>query len=69
MKIMKKDITTAIATAPSHLNDKNIRAMQTLFLGYYTPADANWSYELHVINENNTPILVAARFGHIIAEG
>jgi hypothetical protein len=43
--------------------------MQTVFLGYYTPADANWSYELHVISENNTPIMVAARFGSIIAEG
>lgn len=69
MKIAKKDITTAIKTAPSHLNDQSIRAMQTVFLGYYTPADANWSYELHVISENNTPIMVAARFGSIIAEG
>ena len=69
MKITKADISNAIANTPSSLDKANIRAMRTVFLGFYTPRDANWSYELHVISFENRPILVASRFGHILAEG
>ena len=69
MRITKKAINVAIANAPSSLDKASIRAMDSLFLGSYTPKDANWSYELHVISVDNKPILVASRFGHIIANG
>ena len=69
MKILKKDIDAAIANAPSYLNKENIRSMHSLFLGFYSPKDANWSWELHAISVENVPILVAARFGFIVAEG
>ena len=69
MKIAKKDITEAIARTPSSLNEANIRAMNSVVLGYFTPADANWSYELHAISVDGAPMVVAARFGYIIAEG
>ena len=69
MKIMKKDITNAIARTPASLNDTSIRAMHSVLLGYYTPKDANWSYELHAISVDNQPMVVASRFGFIIAEG
>lgn len=69
MKITKTDISDAIANTPIALDKANIRAMQTVFLGFYTPKDANWSYELHAISVDNVPMVVASRFGHIIAEG
>jgi hypothetical protein len=69
MRITKKDITTAIARTPASLDKENIRAMNSVFLGFYTPKDANWSWELHVISVANKPTLVAARFGFIVAEG
>jgi hypothetical protein len=69
MKITKADIKQAIANAPANLNNEDIRLMQSVFLGFYPPRDANWSYELHVISVENRPVMVASRFGHILAEG
>lgn len=69
MKIMKKDINAAIACTPASLDKANIRAMNSVLLGYYTPTEANWSWELHAISVDNTPMVVAARFGFIVAEG
>ena len=69
MRITKKAIKAAIANTPSSLDNANIRAMDSLLLGFYTPKDANWSWELHVISVYNKPLLVAARFGSIVAEG
>lgn len=69
MKITKTDITDAIANTPISLDKANIRAMRSVFLGFYTPRDANWSYELHAISVDNEPMIVASRFGHIMAEG
>jgi hypothetical protein len=69
MKIMKKDIDAAIARTPASLADENIRAMNSVLLGYYTPRDANWSYELHAISVDGQPMVVASRFGYIVAEG
>ena len=69
MKIAKKDIMDAIARTPASLDKVNIRALQSVFLGYYTPRDANWSYELHAISVNSRPLVVAARFGYILADG
>lgn len=69
MKIMKKDVDAAIARTPSSLDDTNIRAMNSVLLGYYTPRDANWSYELHAISVDNQPMVVASRFGYILAKG
>jgi hypothetical protein len=68
MRITKTDISDAIATTPSSLDKVNIRAMRTVFLGFYTPRDANWSWELHAISVDNEPMVVASRFGHIVAE-
>lgn len=69
MKLTKKDITTAIANTPASLDKTDIRAMRSVLLGFYTPKDANWSYELHAISVDNTPMVVASRFGQIMAEG
>lgn len=68
MKITKADITNAIANTPSSLDKANIRTMKSVFLGFYTTKDANWSYELHAISVDNEPMLVVSRFGHILAE-
>jgi hypothetical protein len=69
MKITKADISNAIANTPVSMDNANIRAMRTVFLGFYTPKDANWSWELHAISVDNVPMVVAARFGSIVAEG
>ena len=69
MKITKKDISDAIANTPASMDKTNIRAMRTAFLGFYTPKDANWSWELHAISVNDIPMVVASRFGYIVAEG
>ena len=69
MKITKIDISNAIANTPSSLDKTNIRQMRTAFLGFYTPKNANWSYELHAISVDNLPMIVVSRFGYIIAEG
>ena len=69
MKITKTDISDAIANTPISLDKENIRAMRTVFLGFYTPKDANWSWELHAISVDNEPMIVASRFGYIVAEG
>jgi hypothetical protein len=69
MKITKADITNAIALTPASLDKANIRAMRTVFLGFYTPKDANWSWELHAISVEGVPMVVASRFGYIVAEG
>lgn len=69
MKITKKDISSVIANTPVSMDNKNIREMRTALLGFYTPRDANWSWELHAISVDNMPMIVAARFGHIVAEG
>lgn len=68
MKIRKKDINEAIARTPAYLDNVNIRAIPSVFLGYYTPEDANWSWELHAISVNDNPVVVASRFGSIVAE-
>ena len=68
MKITKADISNAIANTPASLDKANIRAMRTAFIGFYTPKDANWSWELHAISVDNVPMIVASRFGFIIAE-
>ena len=69
MNVTKTDISNAIATTPISLDKANIRAMRTAFLGFYTPRDANWSWELHAISVDNVPMIVASRFGYIVAEG
>lgn len=69
MKITKADISNAIANTPTSLDKTNIRAMRTAFLGFYTPKDANWSWELHAISVDGIPMVVASRFGFIVAEG
>ena len=69
MKITKKDVTEAIARTPASLDHTNIRSMQSVLLGYFTPQNVNWSYELHAISVEGQPMVVAARFGHIMAEG
>ena len=69
MKITKADIKQAIANTPISLDHENIRAMRTAFLGFYTPKDANWSWELHAISVDGLPMIVASRFGYIVAEG
>jgi hypothetical protein len=69
MKITKKDITDTIARTPVSLDKANIRAMHSVLLGFYTPRDANWSWELHAISVDNIPMIVASRFGFIVAEG
>ena len=69
MKILKKDINEAIARTPASLDNANIRAMHSVLLGFHTPKDANWSWELHAISVDNNPMIVAARFGFIAAEG
>ena len=69
MRVTKTDISDAIARTPSSLDKSNIRAMRTVFLGFYTPRDANWSWELHAISVDNEPMVVASRFGFIVAEG
>jgi hypothetical protein len=69
MKITKKDITAAINNTPASLDQANIRAMNSVLLGFYTPSDANWSWELHAISIDNQPMVVASRFGSIVAEG
>jgi hypothetical protein len=69
MKITKKDITHAINNTPASLDQANIRAMNSVFLGFYTPSEANWSWELHAISVDNIPMVVASRFGSIVAEG
>ncbi len=69
MKITKADISNAIANTPASLDKTNIRGMKTAFLGFYTPKDANWSYELHAISVDDVPMIVASRFGYIMAEG
>lgn len=69
MKITKADISNAIANTPVSMDNANIRAMRTAFLGFYTPKDANWSWELHAISVDNVPMVVASRFGYIVAEG
>ena len=69
MKITKVDISNAIANTPAILDKTNIRAMRTAFLGFYTPRDANWSWELHAISVEGVPMVVASRFGYIVAEG
>ena len=69
MKITKADISNAIATTPISLDKTNIRAMRTAFLGFYTPKDANWSWELHALSVDDVPMIVASRFGYIVAEG
>lgn len=69
MKITKTDITNAIALTPASLDKANIRAMRSVFLGFYTSKDANWSWELHAISVDGVPMVVASRFGYIVAEG
>jgi hypothetical protein len=69
MKVNKSDIVNAIALTPVSLDKANIRAMRSAFLGFYTPKDANWSWELHAISVDNVPMIVASRFGYIVAEG
>ena len=69
MKLLKKDIDTAIARTPRSLDNKCIRTMNSVLLGYYTPRDANWSYELHAISVEGKSMVVATRFGYILADG
>ena len=69
MKISKADISKAIANTPKSFDNTNIRDMKTSFIGFYTPKDTNWSWELHAISVANEPMIVASRFGHIVAEG
>ena len=49
MKLTKKDITNAIERTPASLDGANIRAMPSVLIGFYTPREANWSWELHAI--------------------
>lgn len=69
MKIAKKDITAAIERTPEFLDGANIRIMKSVFLGFFTPKDANWSWELHAISVDGQPMVVASRFGFIAADG
>lgn len=69
MRVTKTDISEAIANTPSSLDKSNVRAMKAVFLGSYTPRGANWPWELHTILVDNEPMVVASRFGFIVAEG
>ena len=69
MRITKADISKAIATTPISLDNRDLRTLPTVRIGFYTPKDANWSWELHAICYEGNPLLVASRFGFIVAEG
>ena len=69
MKIAKREINNIIKNTPASLDEANIRAMESVLLGFYTPADANWSYELHAISVDGHPMVVVSRFGYIMTEG
>lgn len=64
-----KDVKEIIKFTPEHLKGREITSFeyeQRLRVGYYRPLNANWNYEIYVVNDNGWLREVVARFGSII---
>ena len=64
-----KDVREIIKFTPEHLKDKDLNKFeyeQRLKVGYYRPSNANWTYEIYIINDNDRLREVVVRFGTII---
>lgn len=66
MKITKKDILDAIYHTPASLDRVFIDSINNIMLGFHI---RNWSWKLHAISVDNSPMIVASRFGRIVAKG
>jgi hypothetical protein len=69
MKLTKKAIKTLMEKTPAALDNADIRAVESVFLGTYQRADANWCWEVYAIAWGGHPYVVVSRFGRICAEG
>lgn len=65
MKLTKKQIDMIRQYTPVELKGQQIGSGANT-LGYYMPANANWSYQAKFIDHNGAIILVVTRFGEIM---
>ena len=65
MKIKMREIKLIMANTPNE-----IKGRQDLYTvedyGYFTPANANWSYRAGWVEYNGNKILVVKQFGEIV---
>lgn len=66
MKLTKKQIEIIRQHTPADLKGRQICSGVSYTLGYYMPANANWSYQAKYIDHNGIMILVVTRFGEIM---
>ena len=64
MKLTKKQIDIIREHTPEALRGTQPYAIANL--GYYMPANANWSYRAEYIDYNGISILVVTRFGEVL---
>lgn len=65
MKIRYKEIKNIIKNTPTQVKKTQIHNYTSLFVGFYHPSNANWSYQVHVIVFMGMPIKVVSCFGTI----
>lgn len=65
MRLTKKQIDLIRQHTPEELKGQQIGSGLST-LGYYMPANANWSYQAKFIDHSGVTILVVTRFGEIM---
>ena len=66
MKLTKKQIDIIIQNTPADLHGQPARGLNNGELGYYMPANANWSYRAIFVDYNGASVPVVTRFGYIM---
>ncbi len=64
MNLTKKQIEIIKNHTPKELRGKSLSLWD--FLGYFTPAGANWSYRVGYVQYKKIYVLVVTRFGQVL---
>lgn len=62
-------IKRIINCTPKKYNNEVTESYPCVRVGYYHPSNANWSYQMYVIDTGKRLMPVVSLFGHIIAKG
>lgn len=71
MKLTKKQIEIIRRNTPAEIvgmQRQHINAKYIEKLGYYQPANTNWSYIAEYISYKGQPLLIVTRFGEIMGQ-
>lgn len=69
-KFTKTELKKIVEFTPTELVGKQISKLKGVYVGYWTPKDTNWSYQVYAVphpsKTDYIPDLVVVQFGGIV---